>query len=36
MKARSVVPITMLLLLAACAGRPRASERDRTAFLVGR
>jgi len=29
MRTRSVVPITMLLFLAACAGRPRALERDR-------
>ena len=29
MENRSVVPVTMLLLLVACASRPRASERDR-------
>ena len=29
MENRSFVPVMLLLLLVACAGRPRASERDR-------
>ena len=29
METRSVVPVTMLLLVVACAGRPRTRERDR-------